>query len=52
VNFAVLLLLITGTFSLTVGFVADFLDPSFRTPEELANYLQAPVLAALPKGGE
>ena len=52
VNFAILMLLMTGTFSLTVAFVADFLDPSFRTPEELAGYLQAPVLAALPKGRE
>ena len=52
VNFAILMLLLTGTFSLTVAFVADFLDPSFRTPSELAGYLQAPVLAALPKGRE
>jgi uncharacterized protein involved in exopolysaccharide biosynthesis len=52
VNFAILILLMTGTFSLTVAFVADFLDPSFRTPAELAGYLQAPVLAALPKGRE
>ena len=51
-NFAILVLLMTGTFSLTTGFLADFLDPSFRTPEELANYLGTPVLAALPKGGE
>jgi len=51
-NFAVLFLLMSGTFSLAAAFVADFMDPSFRTPDELANYLQAPVLAALPKGGE
>lgn len=51
-NFAVLILLMTGTFGLTTGFLADFLDPSFRTPEELRSYLGAPVLAALPKGGE
>ncbi len=52
VNFAILVLLMTGAFSLTVAFAADFLDPSFRTPEELAGYLQAPVLAALPKVGD
>jgi uncharacterized protein involved in exopolysaccharide biosynthesis len=52
VNFAVLFLLMSGTFSLAAAFVADFMDPSFRTPEELAGYLQAPVLAALPKGME
>lgn len=51
-NFALVALLLTGTFGLTAGFVADFLDPSFRTPEELHNYLGTPVLAALPKGRE
>jgi hypothetical protein len=29
--------------------VVDFVDPTFRTPDELANYLDMPVLAALPK---
>jgi uncharacterized protein involved in exopolysaccharide biosynthesis len=52
VNFAILVLLMTGTFSLTAAFVVDFMDPSFRTPDELANYLGTPVLAALPKGRE
>ena len=51
-NFALLVLLLTGTFSLTTAFVVDFLDPSFRTPDELASYLGTPVLAALPKGRE
>jgi uncharacterized protein involved in exopolysaccharide biosynthesis len=52
VNFALLVLLLTGTFSLTTAFVVDFLDPSFRTPDELAFYLGTPVLASLPKGRE
>ncbi len=47
-----LTLLLAGTFSLSAGFVVDFMDPSFRTPDELANYLGAPVLAALPRHGE
>lgn len=47
-----LTLLLAGTFSLTTAFVLDFMDPTFRTPDELAGYLGAPVLAALPKGGE
>jgi uncharacterized protein involved in exopolysaccharide biosynthesis len=51
-NLAFLTLLFAGTFSLASAFVADFVDPSFRTPEQLANYLDTPVLAALPKGGE
>jgi len=50
-NFGILMLLVTGTFSLTTAFLVDFLDPSFRTSDELANYLGTPVLASLPKGG-
>jgi uncharacterized protein involved in exopolysaccharide biosynthesis len=41
--------LLAGTLGLSVGFVSDFMDPSFRTPDELTNYLGMPVLAALPK---
>jgi uncharacterized protein involved in exopolysaccharide biosynthesis len=42
-------LFLAAALSLTVGFVADFVDPTFHTPDELANYLGVPVLAALPK---
>ncbi|MDR3413486.1 MAG: hypothetical protein P4L87_21445, partial [Formivibrio sp.] len=49
---ALLTLLLAGTFSLSTAFVLDFMDPTFRTPDELAGYLGTPVLAALPKGGE
>jgi uncharacterized protein involved in exopolysaccharide biosynthesis len=49
---AFLTLLLAGTLSVSTAFVIDFMDPSFRTPDELANYLGMPVLAALPKGGE
>jgi uncharacterized protein involved in exopolysaccharide biosynthesis len=48
---AMLTLLLAGAFSLSTAFAVDFMDPSFRTPDELANYLGAPVLAALPKPG-
>jgi uncharacterized protein involved in exopolysaccharide biosynthesis len=51
-NALVLMLLIAGTFSISSAFAVDFMDPSFRTPDELAHYLGAPVLAALPKVGE
>lgn len=51
-DMALLTLLLAGAFSLTIAFVLDFMDPTFRTPDELAGYLGAPVLAALPKGGE
>lgn len=51
-NAALLMFLLAGTFSFSSAFVADFLDPSFRTPDEVTKYLGMPVLAALPKGGE
>jgi uncharacterized protein involved in exopolysaccharide biosynthesis len=46
---AFLTIFIAGALSLTTGAVVDFADPTFRTPDELANYLDMPVLAALPK---
>ena len=35
--------------SLIAAFVADYLDPGFRTPQELADCLRVPVLASLPR---
>jgi len=39
--------------SVTVGlvFTADYLDPSYRTPEEVMRSLDLPVLASLPEAG-
>lgn len=39
--------------SVTVGlvFAADYLDPSYRTPEEVMRSLDLPVLASLPEAG-
>lgn len=48
-NLAFLTIIFAGMSSLTTAFLVDFADPSFRTPNELANYLDAPVLVALPK---
>lgn len=31
------------------AFVADYLDPAFRNPDDVRTYLDAPVLASLPK---
>jgi uncharacterized protein involved in exopolysaccharide biosynthesis len=31
------------------AFSADYLDPAFRTPEEVVEYLNCPVLASLPR---
>ena len=45
-----LTLLLGSLGSISTAFVVDFMDASFRTPEELAGYLGVPVLVALPKG--
>jgi uncharacterized protein involved in exopolysaccharide biosynthesis len=49
---ALITLFLAGAFSLITAFVLDFMDPTFRTPDELAGYLGMPVLAALQKGRE
>ena len=41
--------LLAGCFSMALGFLADYVDPSFRTPQELRNTLNIPVLAAVPR---
>jgi uncharacterized protein involved in exopolysaccharide biosynthesis len=35
--------------AIAVAFVAEYLDPSFRTPEEVMETLKMPVLASMPK---
>jgi hypothetical protein len=40
--------LIAGTVSLGAVFVQEYLDPSFRTPMEVSEELNIPVLAAVP----
>lgn len=37
--------------SLGVGFVAEYLDPSFRTPRDVEEHLDIPLLASIPKNG-
>ena len=37
--------------SIAVAFIADYLDPSFRTPRELAQELDLPLLATFAKNG-
>jgi uncharacterized protein involved in exopolysaccharide biosynthesis len=47
----VLAALIAGTvLAGGIGVAADYLDASFRTPDELSSHLGAPVLASLPRG--
>jgi uncharacterized protein involved in exopolysaccharide biosynthesis len=43
-------LLLCLTFGASTAFVADVMAPSLRTPQEVTRYLDAPVLACLPKG--
>lgn len=35
--------------SIGAGFIVDYASPTFRTPDEVAGYLDVPVLASLPK---
>ena len=50
--FVILGSLFASLASVMVGFVVDRWDPSFRTPQELQDFLGSPVLAAFPKSGE
>jgi uncharacterized protein involved in exopolysaccharide biosynthesis len=49
---AIITLLAALAVCLSTAFVVDSMDPTVRTPDELARYLGAPGLAALPKGEE
>lgn len=40
---------VAGAAGTTAAFGADYLDPAFRTPDEVLAYLDAPVLASLPR---
>ncbi len=46
---ALLGILLAVLISVGLAFGADYLDPSFRTPQELRNTLNIPVLAAVPR---
>ena len=47
-GFGVIGLALAGTCSTGLAFASDYLDPSFRTPDDVTTYLGAPVLASLP----
>jgi len=47
----VLSLLIASLVSLGAAFLSEHLDPSFRTPSEIKEFLDMPLLAAIPKNG-
>ena len=42
-------LAVAGGAGASAAFAADYLDPAFRTPEEVLAYLNSPVLASLPR---
>lgn len=42
-------LIFAGLASVAVGFAAEWLDPSFRTPLEVAEVLNMPVIASVPR---
>jgi hypothetical protein len=42
-------LVIAGTLSSGLVFAVDYLNPAFRTPDEVVAYLGTPVLASLPR---
>jgi uncharacterized protein involved in exopolysaccharide biosynthesis len=49
--YGLLSLFLAGTASVGLVFAADFLDPSFRTPDEVSSFLGSPVLASIPQSG-
>jgi uncharacterized protein involved in exopolysaccharide biosynthesis len=49
--YGLLSVFLAGTGSVGLAFTSDFLDPSFRTPDEVVGFLESPVLASLPKNG-
>jgi capsular polysaccharide biosynthesis protein len=38
--------------AICLAFVVDYLDPSFRTPDEVQEFLDVPVFASIPDSGE
>ena len=47
--FQSLIVFLISSVCVGIAFGADFLDPSFRTPEEVLAFLESPVLASIPK---
>jgi uncharacterized protein involved in exopolysaccharide biosynthesis len=47
-SFGLASFVLAGTVSTGLAFTTDYLDPAFRTPDEVIGYLGVPVLASLP----
>lgn len=48
----VLALVLAAILSVVLAFVVDYLDPSFRTPDEVQEFLNVPVFASIPENGQ
>lgn len=46
-----LAVMIATLVSVGLGFFTEYLDPTFRTPEEVREYLEIPLLATVPRNG-
>ena len=51
VFYCLLGVLLATTGSIGLAFTSDFLDTSFRTPDEVSSFLGSPVLASIPQNG-
>jgi len=51
IGFGLIGLGVAGTLSTGMAFATDYLNPAFRTPDEVVACLGTTVLASLPKGG-
>ncbi len=49
-SYSLLGLLLAFTGSIGLAFAADFMNSSFRTPDDVTTFLGSPVLASIPKG--
>jgi capsular polysaccharide biosynthesis protein len=43
-------LAVAGVAGAGAAFTTDYLDPAFRTPDDVLMFLNTPVLASLPRG--
>jgi uncharacterized protein involved in exopolysaccharide biosynthesis len=50
-HYSLLGILLAGIGSVGLAFAWDYMDPSFRTPDEVVAFLDSPVLASLSKNG-
>jgi uncharacterized protein involved in exopolysaccharide biosynthesis len=47
-----LAVILAGIVAVALAFVVDYLDPSFRTPDEVQEFLNVPVFASIPENGQ